>query len=61
MITLEALFENYLRESESVTIKSLGADFIGKEGLRIYMIIGYEIITDSGFQAIANLRINIED
>ena len=61
MITLQTLYENYLHESESITIKALGADLVGKEGLRIYVMIGYEIITDSGIQLIANLRVNIED
>ena len=61
VITLEELFENYLSESKTVTVKALGADLIDKEGLRIYMLVGYEIITDSGYQAIANLRVNIED
>jgi hypothetical protein len=34
---------------------------IDKEGLRIYLLIGYEIINESGAHAYANLHVNIED
>ncbi|MCZ2808542.1 MAG: hypothetical protein O2V44_04215 [Candidatus Bathyarchaeota archaeon] len=45
---------------ESITAKALGADLIGKEGLRIYLLVGYEIIDEAGVHAIANLHVNIE-
>jgi len=61
VVTLEELFASgYLSESESITVKALGADVIDKEGLRIYLLIGYEIIDDAGVHAIANLPVNIE-
>ena len=61
VLSLEELSESYLSEGESVTVKALGAVMIDKEGLRIYLLIGYEIINESGVQATANLRVNIED
>ena len=61
VLTLEELFASgYLREGESITVKALGADVIDKEGLRIYLLVGYEIIDDAGVHAIANLHVNIE-
>jgi len=50
-----------LSEGENITVKALGADLIDKEGLRIYLLVGYEIINESGVHAYANLRVNIED
>ena len=62
VLTREELFAcGYLSEGESVTVKALGADLIDKEGLRIYLLVGYEIINESGVHATANLRVNIED
>jgi hypothetical protein len=61
VLTLEELYTSYLSEGERVTVKALGADMIDKDGLRIYILIGYKIINDLGVQATANLRINIED
>lgn len=62
VLTREELFASgYLSEGESVTVKALGADLIDKEGLRIYLLVGYEIINESGVHATANLRVNIED
>jgi hypothetical protein len=61
VLTLEELFAGgYLSEGESITVKALGADVIDKEGLRIYLLVGYEIIDDAGVHAIANLPVNIE-
>jgi len=61
VLTLEELFaRGYLSEGESITVKALEADMIDKEGLRIYLLIGYEIIDDAGVHATANLPVNIE-
>ena len=61
VLTLEELFASgYLSEGESITVKALGADVIDKMGLRIYLLVGYEIIDQSGVQATANLPVNIE-
>jgi len=61
VLTREELFASgYLREGESITVKALGADLINKEGLRIYLLVGYEIIDDAGVHAYANLHVNIE-
>jgi hypothetical protein len=55
------LFENYLYFGCKLTVKALGVDMINKEGLRIYLLVGYELVTESGVKASANLRVNIED
>jgi hypothetical protein len=61
VLTLEELFASgYLSEGESITVKALGADLIDKMGLRIYLLVGYEIIDDTGVHATANLPVNIE-
>jgi len=61
VLTREELFASgYLREGESITVKALGADLIDKEGLRIYLLVGYEIMDKAGAHAIANLHVNIE-
>jgi len=61
VLTLEELFASgYLSGGETVTVKALGADLIDKEGLRIYLLLGYEIIDEAGVHAYANLRVNIE-
>jgi hypothetical protein len=61
VLTREELFASgYLSEGESITVKALGADVIDKEGLRIYLLVGYEIIDDADVHAIANLHVNIE-
>ena len=61
VLTLEELFASgYLSEGESITVKALGADVIDKMGLRIYLLVGYEIIDDADVHAIANLPVNIE-
>ena len=60
VLTIRELFENYL-EDQNVTIKALEANLIDKEGLRIYIQVGYELTTESGIQANACKRINIED
>jgi hypothetical protein len=58
----EELFAcGYLSEGENITVKALGVDVIDKEGLRIYLVVGYEIINESGVHAYANLHVNIED
>jgi hypothetical protein len=56
----ELFASNYLSEGESVTIKALKADLIDREGLCIYLLIGYEIINQEGVHSIANLHVNIE-
>jgi hypothetical protein len=62
VLTREELFSSgYLSEGETVSVKALEADIIDKEGLHIYLLIGYELVNQSGFQATANLRVNIED
>jgi hypothetical protein len=41
----EELFESgYLSEDESITVKALRADVIDKQGLCVYLLLGYEII-----------------
>jgi hypothetical protein len=50
----------YLSEGENITIKALRADLIYKPLLSIYIVIGYEIIDDTGAYAHANMDINIE-
>jgi len=61
VLTREELFASgYLSEGESITVKALEADVIDKEGLRIYLLVGYEIIDDAGVHATANLPVNIE-
>jgi hypothetical protein len=61
VLTREELFASgYLSEGESITVKALGADLVDKEGLRIYLLVGYEIIDQSGVHATANLNVNIE-
>jgi hypothetical protein len=62
VFTREELFSSgYINEGETVTIKALGADLVDKEGLHIYLLVGYELINESGVTATANLRVNIED
>jgi hypothetical protein len=62
VLTREDLFAGgYLSEGETVTVKALGADLIDEEELRIYLLVGYELVNESGVHAIANLRVNIED
>lgn len=61
VLTREELFASgFLSEGESVTVKALRADLIDKEGLCIYLLIGYEIINQEGVHSIANLHVNIE-
>jgi len=55
------LFESgYLSVGEEVTVKALRADVIDREGLRIYLLLGYEIIDESGVHAYGVLPFNIE-
>jgi len=61
IVTREELYTSgYLTEGETVTMKALGADLIDKLILRIYLLVGYEIIDDAGVHAYANLPVNIE-
>ena len=60
VLTLKALFDNLL-EGQVVTVKVLEANVITKEGLRIYILVGYELSTDSGDKAITCLGVNIEE
>jgi hypothetical protein len=62
VVTREDLFtRDYLNEGQSITVKTLGANLIDKDGVRIYLLVGYEIINELGVHATANLPINIED
>ena len=57
----EELFESgYLSEGETITVKALRADVIDKEGLCVYLLLGYEIINESTVHAHAILPFNIE-
>ncbi|PVX27455.1 MAG: hypothetical protein CW716_02205 [Candidatus Bathyarchaeum sp.] len=56
----ELYSSGYLTEGETVTVKALGADLIDKPILRIYLLVGYEIIDNAGVHAYANLPVNIE-
>jgi len=57
----EELFESgYLSEGETITVKALRADVIDKEGLCVYLLLGYEIINESTVHAYAILPFNIE-
>ena len=61
IVMREELFENdYLTEDETITVKVLRADVIDKEGLCVYLLLGYEIINESGASACAVLPFNIE-
>ena len=61
IVTREELYSSgYLTEGETVTVKALGADLIDKPILRIYLLVGYEIIDNAGVHAYANLPVNIE-
>ncbi len=55
------LFESgYLSVGENITVKALRGNVIDKEGLRIYLLLGYEIIDESSVHAYAALPFNIE-
>jgi len=57
----EELFESsYLSEGENITAKALRADVIDKQGLCVYLLLGYEIINQSTLHAYAILPFNIE-
>jgi len=61
ILTREELYSSgYLAEGETITVKALGADLIDRAILRIYLLVGYEIIDDAGVHAYANLPVNIE-
>ena len=61
LMTREELFESdYLSEGENIAVKALRADVIDKEGLCIYLLLGYEIIDESGVHAYAVLPFSIE-
>jgi len=58
----EELFESgYLSEGETITVKALRANVIDKEGLCVYLLLGYEIINESTVYAYAVLPSNIEN
>jgi len=62
VVKREDLFtRDYLNEGQSITVKALGANVIDKDGVRIYLLVGYKIINELGVHATANLPINIED
>jgi len=50
----------YLSVGENVTVRALRAEIIEKEGLCIYVLIGYEIVDDAGVHAYAAIPLNIE-
>lgn len=57
----EELFESgYLSEGENITVKALRANVINKQGLCVYLLLGYEIINESTVHAYAILPFNIE-
>lgn len=57
----EELFESgYLSEGENIAVKALRADVIDKQGLCVYLLLGYEIINESTVHAYAILPFNIE-
>jgi len=57
----EELFESgYLSEGETITVKALRADVIDKQGLCVYLLLGYEINNESTVHAYAILPFNIE-
>ncbi|MBE0520597.1 hypothetical protein IBX35_06110 [Candidatus Bathyarchaeota archaeon] len=57
----QELFESgYLSEGETITVKVLRADVIDKQGLCVYLLLGYEIINESTVHAHAILPFNIE-
>ncbi len=57
----EDLFESgYLSIGEDITVETLRADAVDKEGLSIYLLLGYEIMDESGVPAYAVLPFNIE-
>ena len=56
----ELLTSGYLAEGAAVTVKALGAD-VDNDQVRIYVLVGYELVNEQGIKATANLRVNIED
>lgn len=61
MFMREELFESsYFSEGKGLTVKALEVNLIDKEGFRIYLLVGYEIINESDVHAYANLQVNIE-
>jgi hypothetical protein len=61
LMTREMLFgSGYLSVGENVTVRALRAETIEKEGLRIYVLIGYEIVDDASVHAYAAIPLNIE-
>ncbi|MCW4016608.1 MAG: hypothetical protein NWF06_09585 [Candidatus Bathyarchaeota archaeon] len=62
VLTREELFTSgYLSEGETVTVNALGADATNNQGVCIYLLVGYELVNESGVKATANLAVNIED
>ncbi len=61
IIMREELFESgYLSEGENITVKALRTDVIDKQGLCVYLLLGYEIINEPTIHAYAILPFNIE-
>lgn len=57
----EELFDGgYVSEGENMVVKALRADVIDKKGLCVNVLLGYEIIDESGISAYAILPFNIE-
>ena len=60
VVTREEYFEGYLSVGEGITVEALRANVIEKEGLCIYLLLGYEIVDEDGVHAYAILPFNIE-
>ena len=58
-LTLNALYEKHL-SGQKVVIKVLEAELVDKEGLLINILVGYELLTETGIKATACLKVNIE-
>lgn len=57
----EELFENgYLSVGETIAVTALRRNIVDKEGLCIYLLVGYEIIDETSAHACAVLPFNIE-
>lgn len=58
LMGVEEFFESHLNNT-GITIKTLKAEVIDKEGLKIYILLGYEVVEP--VDAYAVLPFNIED
>ncbi len=61
LMTREELFKNgYLSVGETITVTALRRNIVDKEGLHIYLLLGYEIIDETSAYTCAVLPFNIE-